>query len=598
MNYHDFNFAQPLWLWGLLLVPIGWVWYQFWRKKNQKSMPHLNQFIDSNLLPHLLINAGSKTEHKGVGLLYAALVFCIILALANPRWSFHELDAFQPSASMVVLMDLSSSMSATDVTPSRIIRARQNVEDLINLSKGLKIGLIGFAGNSHLISPITDDLQTIKNYIPALDTTLTNIQGNSLHAAFHQAMELLENEPGDKKSILLVSDGNFVSTDFSKELSVLTSKNIQIHVMGVGTTTGAPYKDKNGSLHKSQGKIVIAKLNSALLQDIAKRGHGIYTEAKHNDIGLRMILNKAETSTKDNVVAGKVRQWDDRYYIFLIPAAAILLYLMRARVLLCVSIAILANGLLVNDANATSVKNAFINSEQQAQQQYADGNFSMAAENFKDPYRKGVALYRAGKYAEAEQQFLQADRKPIKTSALFNAGNAQMQQRKWRAAIKSYETVLALEPYNYPAQHNLEIAKKMLEDEDDDSNEDPSKNQCPNPKKSDQGESQESDEQDQNQQQENSDKQQNKDSKSDNNKAENSNAQDADAKNQSAKQNQAAQQNMDEQESDQAEQNQAQLSMSAEDEARMEQWLKRVDSDIRVFLKNKFYIEDVLNAQN
>lgn len=264
MNYHNFNFAQPLWLWGLLIIPVGWIWYKFWQRRNHNSVPGLNKFIDPGLLPHLLMNAGTKKQSRSVGWLYAGLVFFIILALANPRWSFKELDAYQRTASMVILLDFSASMSATDVAPSRIVRARQNIEDLLNLSKGLKVGIIGFAGNPHLISPITDDIQTIKTYLPALDTDLTNVQGNALHAAFAMAADLLASEPGDKKSILLVSDGNFAANDFSKELSILNSKNIQTHAMGVGTTTGAPYKDKNGSLHKVQGKVVISKLNSAI----------------------------------------------------------------------------------------------------------------------------------------------------------------------------------------------------------------------------------------------------------------------------------------------------------------------------------------------
>lgn len=229
-----------------------------------------------------MIHSESESSSKVVryGWLYAILTACIIIALANPRWSYEDLDAYQTNASMVILLDLSASMNATDVAPSRMIRARQSIEDLLNLSKALKIGLVGFAGNAHLISPITDDLATVKTYIPALsDTDLTKLQGNSLPQALHLAGELLANEPGDQKSILLVSDGNFSSTDFSKELAALRSIGINVHVLGVGTTNGAPFKNHSGALHKSQGKLVISKLKySGVTKHSKTRAWHIYRD--------------------------------------------------------------------------------------------------------------------------------------------------------------------------------------------------------------------------------------------------------------------------------------------------------------------------------
>lgn len=595
MNYHDFNFAEPMWLLGLLLIPAGWGWYKFWQYKSKQNTFGLNKFIDPHLLPHLLIQTNNKNTKGKIGWLYALLVACIAFALANPRWSFKELDAFQPTASMVILLDLSSSMTATDVSPSRIVRARQNIIDLLNLSKGMKIGLIGFAGNPHLISPITDDIQTIKTYVPALDTDLTAMQGNSLPAALKMAGDLLINEPGDKKSILLISDGNFVVDDLSKEISVLNAHNIHTHVMGVGTTTGAPYKDKNGSLHKLKGKVITSKLNVNKLQEIAKHGHGIYTEAKHNDLGLRLILTKAESADTEKVVAGKIKQWNDQYYVFLIPAVIIMLYLMHTRVLFVLAIALLCYG--INDnLYAASLSDAFKNSEQKGKEMYANGNFLEAAETFIDPYRKGVALYRAGDFASAEQQFKLANRSTIKTSALFNAGNAQMRQRKWQSAIDSYEAVLAIEPENFAAQHNLEIARKMLEEEES------KPKQCPNQSKQDkENQSEQEDSQANNDKNDNppENNEQDKESQQAKNPAQHEGQNNA-QQNQESQQKQTAMQNesSNEQETNNRQAEIAATTLSAEEEEKIEQWLKRVDSDIKIFLKNKFYIEDALSAQN
>ena len=134
MNYSDFNFAQPWWLLGLLLIPMGWSWYRYWHSIKKTNIGGLSKFIDQHLFPHLLLRAADQNKATRYGWLYTLLTFFIVIALANPRWSFDELDAYQTTASMVILLDLSASMNATDISPSRIVRARQNIEDLLNLS--------------------------------------------------------------------------------------------------------------------------------------------------------------------------------------------------------------------------------------------------------------------------------------------------------------------------------------------------------------------------------------------------------------------------------------------------------------------------------
>lgn len=603
----NFNFAQPWWLSGLILIPFGWVWNKYWRNKHI-TFSGLNKFIDAKLLPHLITVGQQKSSTKNIGLIYSALVCSIIIALANPRWSYKEFEAFQPTASMVVLLDLSATMNADDVIPSRIVRARQMLEDLLNLSQRLKIGLIGFAGNPHLISPISDDINTIKTYVAALDTDLTNMQGNGLAQSLHMAAELLAHEPGEKKSILLLSAGDFVDDALPEQISRLSSAHIQVHVVGIGTEIGAPYIDNNGVLHKSKGKIVTSKLNVALLKEIAQRGHGIYTQVSTNDNGLRAILRKAE-QTPDNthLAAGKIRQWNDQYSWFVLIAAGLFLYLMQQRVLYVIFIFV---GLGLNSSNVQAMtwRELFVNANQRGQEAYVAGNFNEAAQIFTDAYNKGVALYRAGQFAQAEQAFNQVQNQRMQNAATYNAGNAQMQQRKWSEAIDSYESVLANDPDNFAAQHNLEIARKMLEKE-------PKKNQdpdceCKNPKK-DKGK-QKSDHSKSNKkdsQQEQADQKQ-QDAKDDGaNKQKNKQQQEN--KDQQQAQQEQNPQNKQDAKTEQArndakndtEQTPDKATASAMqhlnyDKAQVDQLLHRVDGDIKVFLKNKFYIEDILSAQD
>lgn len=250
MGLSNFNFAQPLWLAALILIPLGWGWSTYWRGSRSNKLSGLKKYADPELLPHIMANTKTLKTRSFIGLIYSLTIACIIIALADPRWDFKDIEAYAPSASIIILLDLSSTMNAQDVSPSRIIAGRQRVEDLLQQSKGLKVGLIGFAENPHLISPITDDLQTIKAFLPAVDTDLINKQGTSLSAGLKAAAELLANEPGEKKSILLVSDGNLGKDNYEKIVKALAGQNISVHVLGVGTAEGGPYRDQSGKLQR------------------------------------------------------------------------------------------------------------------------------------------------------------------------------------------------------------------------------------------------------------------------------------------------------------------------------------------------------------
>lgn len=556
---NDFNFAQPLWLLLLLIIPIAWAWYKYSSVIFKKQTGYLEKFIDPELLPHLLVsdpnNAKNKTRINYKWLAYIILVVSAALALANPRWGYTEIDAYAPAASTVILIDLYSTMNTDDVAPSRIVRARQAIVDLLNLSKGLKIGLVGFAEIPHLISPITDDIKTLKGFLPAVHTDLVTKQGCNLSLALKMAEDLLNNEPGNVKSIVIVSDGNFLDNNYMSIVKDISANNIKINVIGVGTTAGGMYQDN--------GKIVSSKLDKQVLQSIAKQGNGIYIETNFSDRGLQTLVNKLQkTNSADNVVNGKIRQWEDRYYLFLLPVALMFLYLFYQRAFYVIFFVVGFNCLNIPQANASEVANIFKNSEQQGVEQFSRGNFAAAAEKFTNNYNKGVALYRAGNYAAAEKEFAEVKNAKLKTAAMYNAGNSQMQQKKWQAAIDNYEQVLLQEPDNSDAKFNLELAKKMLEKQD------------------------QQDKQDKN------NKKDNKNKNKEDNKEDNQDKQDD---NQEQKQDQDKNDQKQEQKQDQTEQPDSKE--KSKQNAKAELWLNRVDSDIKVFLKNKFYVEDMLNSK-
>ncbi len=209
MNLSLLHFAYPGCLWLIGAIPlVGLVYLFFYR--TQTSEVQLEEFIDSHLLPYLLVNHSEKESSFWKSFFIWSFVWlCLTLALAGPRWSFREMEMFSKDQSLVVLLDLSDSMNTKDVKPSRLVRAKQKIEDPLNLSKGVKIGLIAFAADPHMITPITDDTETIRYLLPLLGADLVYIQGSKLSSALEMASKMLEAEPGNNKAILLMSDGGF-----------------------------------------------------------------------------------------------------------------------------------------------------------------------------------------------------------------------------------------------------------------------------------------------------------------------------------------------------------------------------------------------------
>lgn len=512
--YKIFHFQEPEYLWMLAIIPLIYLG-MFFIKKRKKSKNILTKLADPHLLPHIL--SVNKTNRKMINIFYILIFILLIISLANPRWDYTEYETYQPSAAAMIVLDLSQSMAAQDVLPSRAKRARYILEDIVRQSEGIKIGILAYAANPHLVSPITDDLKTIQQFIPALDVDLITQQGDSLSSVLIMAKQLLNKEPGNYKSIILISDGEISS--ISDDLD-----NITLHAIKVG------------------------RFKSDIVEKITKKNKGIYIESSFPEDELRAIVDKIKNKNQSTEQSSnKFITWHDRYYLFLLPALVLSLYLCDRRALLCIIITFLATSTQQAEASI------FENSNQKAVSEFNKNNYEQAAELFIDNYNRGVALYRAEKYTEAEQAF---------EGYPYNQGNAQMQQQKWQEAIRSYEAVLEAQPEHEYAKHNLSLAKQMLEE----------------------------------QHQEQDDKQQDNQSQEQEQEQEQDNSQEKDLKDEQKNTKK------EEQEQKNAEQEQA----LSDGEENIDNYLEydklpidpelmnRINSDIKSFLQKKFYIEDIL----
>jgi Ca-activated chloride channel homolog len=558
MDLSLFHFSQPLWLWELIAIPLLWT-FLYCVKKTQHPLHHLEKFIDSHLLPYLLKMGKMNKDSLWRSLLLWSLVWaCLTLALAGPRWNFREMESFSRDQSLVILLDLSESMNAVDIKPSRLIRAKQKIEDLLNNASGVKFGLIAFAADPHMIAPITDDKETLRHLLPPLETDLVYVQGSRLSPALKMASNMLQAESGANKAILIISDGGFEDTSAITVAKKMAEEGTYLYTMGVGTLAGAPLQDHEGNLIKKNEAPIISKLESEALQEISRIGDGRYLETQPGDQDESIIISDLEARAEAQLELGKKnRIWDEHFYLLLFLALPIFLWWFRRGAIIGILLFFFSPSLEASDY--------FKNSEQRGQQALEASDYETASNTFQDPYRKGVAYYRAGDFAEAEKMFRQSSREEVACQAGYNLGNSLTQQQKLKEAAEAYENLLKKWPDHAKAKENLELVKKMMEEQE--------KEQSEKEKNKDKDQEQKASEDCQQEEERESDKE------------------DQQGKNSDSGEQEQQQQQAKPEEMDGEEQKSEEKSSRSEEDQDADQWLNRIENDPKTFLKNKFYLE-------
>ena len=623
-----FHFAEPVWLWGLALVPLIWLSYILFYRRGVRAGGRLKDFADAHLLPHLLAEeekAGKKQRHTWPALLAWSFIWaCGLLALAGPRWDYTEVKAFAPARDLLILLDLSRSMDAQDIKPSRLARARQEIEDILKTSQGTRVGLIAFDTVPHLITPLTDDKETLNRLLPYMKTDLVYVQGSYLAPALEMAGQTLKTETGDEKNVLILSDGGFDDGDATilQAEQALRSQGVRIYVMGTGTAQGVPIPDGKSGYIKQDGTLVFSRLEESRLKRVAGDGGGFYEQAGYLGDDTQTLLSGIQSVSASKPEAEKTtRYWEERFYVFLLPFALLILPWFRRNAAFPVVIAAL---ILTQSAQAHAFDwdSLFLNKEQQGEKYVKEGQYDKAVKEFEDPYRKGVSQYKSGNYKAAAESFQAADRPEIRTDARYNLGNAQIMSGRIEDAVKTYEDILKSNPDHTDAQHNLEIAKQLLEKQQKNNQDQKDQNNQQQQSSQNNKENQDSSQNNQAQNQPNEQNSQREtDGKNNDKSSEEQKRREEESSGQQGEQNKAqqAEENKEGQDTEHGEQraeepgnertgqpdskfdaetNQMQYSPEAQQQTartqkdiNADQWLNRIENDAELFLKNKFYIE-------
>ena len=629
MNFNEWHLAYPVWLWGLLFIPLMWVAY-FLFYHVQQSSKQLESFIDSHLLPYLLVNAEKKNFSWVKTLLAWSFVWCcLILALGGPRWNYREIEMASKDQALVILLDLSESMNATDIKPSRLIRAKQKIEDLLKVSKGIKIGLIAFAADPHMISPITDDRETIRHVLPSLDTDLVYVQGSRLSPALKMAAVMLEAEPGQNKALVVMSDGGFEDKSAIGEVKQLADKGVVIHAIGMGTEQGAVLRDHQGNTIKKNGAPILSKLSREPMEEISRMGGGYYIEQNYSHKKDSVILDALQKKGEALEIGKKSKFWDEGFFWFLLPALPIILWWFRKKGQFVAMIILFSCGSFLEGGIK---QDYFMNSEALGKEALEKSEYEIAVRTFQDPYRKGVASYQAGDFAEAEKLFKESFRQEVACEAAYNLGNALAKQQKFKEALTAYEEVLEKWPDHQKAKENLEIIKKIIEQQSQESQEKSEKQEKQEEKETDNNSKDQKSDSSQNQQKKereeedsNQGDQEKKESDSsegtDSNESDSDHSKEEDQKHSENSKDQKSQESEDKKQSQETvseaseeqfqdekpndqvsegdnglQENREGMKARAQEDLDADIWLNRLSNDPKTFLKNKFYIESKKNG--
>ncbi|MBW2942099.1 VWA domain-containing protein [Zhongshania aquimaris] len=541
--------AIPLLICALLLSR-----QQFQQRSWQKH-------IDPALLPFLLDGKPSGKPRRSALILLIAAVLTW-LALLGPAWEKAPSPLHKNTDGLVVVLDLSPSMLAEDIQPSRMGQARFKLRDILHLRRDGQTGLVVFAGDAFVVAPLTDDVNTLLTLIPGLNPGMMPLPGSNPLAGISLAKDLLDRS-GANGRILLISDGiNGRQLDGIE--SFLGNSDYPLSVLAVGTEDGAPIPLPGGGFARDKdGNIIVPALSAGELQSLASAGGGDYRELSLDDSDIKALSVDTATSLSaeaDSRTERNYDQWKDAgpWLVLLLLPFALLGF---RKSWLASFLPLLLPALLIlqpSKANAFEFTDLWQTPDQQAAKILATEP-QAAAEKFENPEWKAAAQYRAGDFEAAAQSYSQFDN----ADGHYNRGNALAKAGKLDEAIAAYQAALEKNPDLIDAQTNKKIVEELKKQQEQNQQQSKDQNQDQNDKQDQQKQNQESQgENNQNQDSESSDSESSESESSDSNE---NNSQDSPSQNQ-----QGDSQNKDNQNSEQ-EANQENNSSSDQQENDREQ---------------------------
>lgn len=447
----NIHFLRPLWLFAVVAV-VACYWLL---RKNSNRGGQWGKVLAPELLPLLLHRDDRGTVNLRPWLLLCGLL--AVIALAGPSWSKKPMPVHKQEQVLIVLFDLSPSMLAADIKPDRLTRARLKTIDLLNAYREGYAALIAYAGDAHVVTPLTDDTNTIVSQLPVLHPGIMPSTGSNTEAALDMALTLAANGGHSEGDILLITDGVTVDARENLQNTLRSKPDFRLSILGVGTDEGAPIPlNEHGFARDGRGSIVIASLRSEELRGLAQRSGGVYRTLTGSDADIQALLEPVRQRA-----GGSVRElersldiWEDRGFwlvLVLLPLAALLF---RRGLLAALLIAPLIH---TPQSHASWWDDLWATPDQQGYRELQRDNPQGAVEHFTDPAWRGIAADRAGNHRAAAEAFSRLET----ADAHYNRGNALARAGELDKAIAAYDEALTLSPAMEDAAYNKSLLESL-----------------------------------------------------------------------------------------------------------------------------------------
>ena len=491
----QFHFLRPEWF--IALVPLMLLVLLI--RKTTAKQSGWQSVIPSHLYQYMVIGKNEMGAKPPMWML--AFVWIIsVIALAGPTWERLPQPVYQLKMGHVIVIDMSLSMRATDMTPDRLTRAKYKAIDLVNAIGEGEMGLVAYAGDAFVISPLTEDAGNITTLIPSLSPEIMPVPGSDPLLGIESASELLTNAGYNSGMIYWITDG--IELEQQQELQeYVASIPFTVNALTVGTSEGAPIRQQSGELLKDfTGSIVIPKLNEGAVKGVVKTSGGRFESFTSNDTDIDALasvslLDKSDSEENEEESNLQGDQWKEvgpYLLLILLPFAA---FAFKRGLVFIVLVGLLSPSMIKN-AHALQRDQAseiagisqgigmsqgigapvdtlemankpdslswwqtpFMNDNQEALNSYQRGKYKDAVNQFNDDTWKASSLYKSGDYEGA----LNAFKNIPGPESLYNQGNALAKLGKLEDAIKKYEQALSEAPDFDDARTNKKIVEDLL----------------------------------------------------------------------------------------------------------------------------------------
>lgn len=424
-----FRFESPIYLYLLVVVPLLYVLRLFLVRQQKQR---LRRFGQMELVRQLMPDVSRFRPLVKFWLMLTALTLLIVM-LARPQFGTKISHEKRTGIETIICMDISNSMLAEDVAPSRLDRSKMMVENLVDNFSNDKIGLIVFAGDAFVQLPITSDYVSAKMFLSSISPSMISTQGTDIAAAISMATHSFTQQQGVGKAIIVITDGEDHEGGAVEAAKEAESKGMRVYLLGVGSTGGAPIPTGDGDYMKdASGQTVMTGLNEQMCRDIAQAGGGAYIHVENNSNAQQQLDNELDKLAKKEIESTIYSDYDEQFQA--VGILVLLLLIIEICVLEVRNPLLKRLSLFKRSPKTATVLLLLLLS------------VGVQAQSDRQMIRQGNKQFRLGNSAEAEVSYRKAvEKNPRNPQANYNLGNALMLQRKDSAAVSQWESAAKIE---------------------------------------------------------------------------------------------------------------------------------------------------------